>query len=1274
MSKPNSQLTTKSPPITDEERRRRSKLICRNMTNFGKCSFGDHCHYSHVMTRPVYDPQTHRRAPSPPKQAHQTEKEIVEKLIEENPDRFGKSSTKYLKTDPTLKFLHALAVFSKSLASLAPTDENPAIDKKSLLDSMTAFRSCSGNEAFNAFIGKNIEILGKPNSNVTSIFTGIRTAFEVPDEAMRLFCVPETEQGSYADAFAVPETEQGSYAGALKVDQLELAKRTQEGVPSKEFLDHLSSACGLFDNEGFIEMRRNHERLGTFSAYKVKDFLAILTLFEASKEVKRRLDELERQELAIKQDADVKVALMRECITHGNPHLKTAFGLLTSLPELTAFAKNLSEEDQNVLILVFGSFVAYLSHQVQMSTSFKITCDSLTSSFASFTKSRRLDHESLQLKTVFFEFVKKPCFAYLKTMLAMTTSSIHKKSGLSLDVGEVFKRMLKELLPIYLDKLPSDMRDCFCVGLAKKLLPFAYLLFIAPTHSYMLSGQWKTGFQHNGKLIEVYDYAEMQDGKEKSILYWLLQNLRKTEKLSTRKKSSGIDSFAKLSSMFTSQKTGADGEIKQEFEPELLFNALDEVLESNFLNASSFPINMKMIEEKVAAEAKAAAEATAAASNNFTLLFNVSDGRLVVNPDFPDEIGMVLYYVYGATEDDIKTRQLSEFRAALKCDLPFILEVINSIMHPTHDLNIKSIAILKTMRVDNPNKRTGKAMANFLTLLEESKSEGLLRDAYDIMSLANMLVKIQGRMFFMSLVDALLVVLLQEKFKQVKLFDIMRIVYGGKMETRLSFQVVERCVVSMDNRDIMKGRLNFLLGKDESRSNEEELSAVKLIVGDISELLCKANLPDNSPHDIMTRVMPFILNPVSMTLLLGTVPGFECERADDKSPNIEDWLAIHTSDFFESESKRFLSGQANQISYDLSKRMKKVELPADRLKAIGFAKFQSSIVNVTNKFFSSIELPYNINHEHFCSDFPKTARRQEPEKHIAIHAMKVLSRSDNSVEFPMTEDMNKYVLEFVLKAVCAVCRTVIPVPKKELIVKVDTVPLSDVKTELRKLETICEFFKQCLKYWKSDFAREFILGILQHMLDTANVSFIREYYSIVQDYDVQFSAVDMKNYSKLFSFLTSEDDSISAKENYDTSDEDFFEIIKDSTGPDHWNDPKPVEVSKPVVRKALGGIQIRKVKQPIESVMAIGGGPAPEPVLEEESDPESDEQSKGQCDIETIRRILTSDNMMEAIKYLNSVNLDDDKALIEILEYLQSDDSKCADALEAINQSYESDD
>ena len=193
------------------------------------------------------------------------------------------------------------------------------------------------------------------------------------------------------------------------------------------------------------------------------------------------------------------------------------------------------------------------------------------------------------------------------------------------------------------------------------------------------------------------------------------------------------------------------------------------------------------------------------------------------------------------------------------------------------------------------------------------------------------------------------------------------------------------------------------------------------------------------------------------------------------------------------------------------------------------------------------------------------------------------------------------------------------------------------------------------------------------MFETANVSFICELYSLVREYDVQFLDDEMKAYSNLFSFLTSKGDSISANEGYDTSDEDFFEIIKESIGSDHWNDTKQVEVSKPVVRRSLKGIQIRKVRQQsFESGMAIGGGPAPEPetVLEEESD----DQSKGRCDIEMIRRILISENMMEAIKYLNSVNLDDDTndtTLIEILKYLQSDDSNCADALEAINQSYD---
>lgn len=1246
MRKTNSN-STKPTPLTKEELERRSNLLCRNMTNYGNCSFGDRCHYSHEMTRPVYDRRSHKREPSPPKEAAQTEEELIDKLIEDF-SGFGKSSKKYLKATNKLEFLKALVVFNKSLTSLAPTEDNSAINYQSLINSMTAFLGSSDNEAFRKFIEKNIKACEK-GEEALSVFNGIREAFVVPDEAMRLFCVPETEAG------------QSSYAGALKVDQLELAKRTPEAIPSKEFLDYLAITRGLDANTGFMTMRGDHERLEAYSAYRVKDFLAILTLFEASKETKRRLEELERQELAVQQEANVKVALMRECLTTGNPHLKTAFSLLTSLSELTAFAKALSEEEQKVLISVFGSFVAYVSHQVQMNLSFKITCDSLKSLFETFTKSRCVDHESHKLKSGFCDFVKTPEFNELRKLLGTKTSSVQRKTGATLDVGEIFKRMLKELLSIYLDKVKPENRDRFCIDLVKHLLPFAYLVFLATSNSYMLSGQWKKGYMREENLVEVYDYTEMSNGREKSILYWLLQGLR-SKAISSKKKYSSIDSFAKLSSLFTSLETSSDGESKQVFNPDLLFDALNEVLKTNFLNAGNFPVTMQSLE------------------NQKSSLFKIDESK-VLSVSVSDSVAYCLYLGYGSSQDDLKTRQFSDMTALFKCDRTFLVEIVSSWNSSSYGSSSeKSIAILRTMKFENQSKKIVNAMEAFMKLLEESKKDDLLRRAYDIMSLANKVVEIQGSIFFMSLVDALLVVLLQDKLKKVKFLDIMNMVYVGKNnmnEMKISFPKVKTYCEKLDARDTMKQRLTDLLCEGYPRSDDKELEELGKVVQVLEPLLCKKDLPDESIHGCLKRGMPFILDSFSLTLLLGTVSGFERVEADDASPDITKWLAENAKSFFERELDRFITGQVNQISCDLSKRMKEVELPADRLKAVGFVKFQSSIVNLINRVFSSIGLPYKLIHETFCVDFPKTSRCVNPEERIVNHAMKVLSTSNGDFGFPITKQTHDLLQPLILKAVHAVCRTEVSKSKEETVLKVDTVQISFVKAEIGSSNTINLLFNNCLSYWKLNFVRELIVGILQHVFSTANVQLVRELHTLVLKYDIQFSVEELKPYNELFTFLRSTDESIPTDDSklpYETSDEVFLQMVRDSIQSDHWIDTKQVEVSKPILRKALKGIRIRKVRQP-DSGMAIGGGPAPEPDLEEESesDPEPVEQSKCQCDIDNLRSILTSGNKTYAIEYLNSVNLDEDEdeVLIEVLQYLQTPESNCAGALEAVNQSYD---
>jgi hypothetical protein len=1247
--------STKPTPLTQEDLKQRSKSsksICRHMSQHGRCDYGNSCLFSHDMTRPVYDPRTHKKEPSPPKEEPQTEEKIIQKLLDEL--SFGRSARKYLGRNPTMSFLQALVVFNKSLALLVPSDEITLVDNQSLVDAMTLLMSSSNNVALTRYINKNVMICSTDDI-AYEVHKGFREAFALPDEVMCLFDVRETETG------------EASYAGMLNVNQLELAKRTPDAIPSKEFLDYLSHNCGLSGNAGFMTMCKNQELLGT-SAYKVKDFLAFLTLHEAEKEFNARLEALQRQELAAKQEADVKVALMRECLTTGNPHLKTAFMILTSLSELTTFASALSKEEQNVLISVFGSFVAYLSHQAQTVSSFSITSDLLMTSFASFSKSRHVDQASYELKSNFCEFVKTPAFTELRDFLEKKTSLTHKKSKETLDVGEIFKGMLKEILRIYLDKVKLEARDKFCIDLVKHILPFAYLLSQAPSYSNMLSEQWRKGFFKEEKLVEVYDYKDMApEGRAKSILYWLLQGLRTKDTASTKKKSSPIDSFAILSSKFTTLETSGNGQSKAVFSPELLFEALDEVLKTNFLKASDFPVNLKSL-QKIESS-----------------LFKIDESE-ELSVSMSESVAYCLYLGYGSSQDDPKTRQFSDMTALFKCDRNDLVEVVFSCSYSSYGSSFeKAIAILKTMGFENQNKSMVNAMKTFMELLDESEKDDLLRRAYDFMSLAYQITCIQGPKFFMSLVDALLVVLLQDKFKNVKFSDIVNMVYSGKSkmeDMKFSFPKVKDHCQKLGDRDTMKQRLIDLLCEGTPFSNEAEIDELRNTVQLVFPLLCTENLPACNPHDSFKRALPYYLDQYAMTLLLTTVSGFKEVEADRASSDITNWLTENVQSFFNRELELFISGQANKISFDLGKRMKEAILPPDRLKAVGFVKFQSSIVNLINSIMSSIGLPYKLTHETFSANFPKTSRCKNPEELIANHAMKILTISDGKV-VQISDQMRSLLQQLILKAVHVVCRTEVP-KSKEVGVKVHTVLLSFVKTEIGSSKTIVQFFNKTLPYWKLDFVRELIVGILVHVFSIENVKLVRELYSLVREYNVQFTSSDLETYNKMFTFLKSMDESIPINESntpYETSDEDFLQMMLDSIQSDHWNDTKHVEVSKPVVKKSLRGIQIVSV-QP-NSGIAVGGGPAPEPEtvseepapepVSEEDESEPIDQPKGQCDIATLRSILESDDKTKAIKYLNSVNLDgdEDEVLIEILQYLQTEESTCDKALEALNQAYD---
>ena len=1286
MSQLNSEIPTnqtKRPPLTQAQLDWMARTPCKHGENCERHKQGN-CFFLHGGGAVAFDPWSPRRVPhaqqTPPPPRLLTENDILARICEL--PNLGELSKLILELSSSVEIINklfsAIEMFRQILSSFETVGHE---DLRRIVNEAFSYLN-EVKTLLPVFEKFKMVIL---NSNYS---TDIRK--KSIDMFLRKIQLPEGVDEILREFDALQRK---------SLDPVAQARENLDGIPTPEFLEHLTNPCGLHNNAGFKEMRQSHETLGHCSPYTNKSFLGLLDVHRANEDAKTLLEAHRLKKIKDHQIAEARARLLQQCLTRKNPNLNVSFRVLQAQSEFTSFVQSLSEEDRQTLVSVFGSFMTYIAH-ISDNKETEITSEFLKRTFISFTQSRKVDGKTTIFKEKFYELVMTDLFRKVFEILHVETSSLHRSyDGLPetrMKVHEILKFMMKELLDLYEDKVPHHELDNFRKGLVRELLPLAFLISLSPKMSNMLSGRWKKGEVDRTTGQPVNHYLKMQDTSEKkSVLYWLLMNLNDKVSLKKKQKSETCDTFEKLSSQFTCEReiTISDGSIEKKkiFSPDLLFQALQHVQIQNFLNSSEFPIKLQNIEQ-----------------DWLGTLFCVKGDMISLSDTCPDELLIALYYALGSSERDPHTRQFSDLKALIHKRPEVVIRVVELCRSFNSENQTESVlAIIESLGFKGVESLES-PLITLLTLITDNGSNDLLRKAYDIMSLAMSMIDIHNRndCYFMSLVDALVVVLLIDKFPSLRQFDIMQAVYKVKSKPERIFSMrsdwIRAYIESLSEQDMRNGRLTTLIS-EEKVFNRTESQEMNIIVSSLRNILSIHGLRDGSFHDEIKRILPFFLDKNSYVGLLKTDSDFEIVSSEGSHQESSACMLDKIRALFEKEISMFIASQNSKIQWDLKNRMEEIKqilAVSDRLKAFAFTKHASAIANLVNALLSTLALPLQLNAEEFTANFPRTMGLEQSTsaKLVCDHVLsmigvvkpvepkapetgpkkksksksksksKAIADCDASVK-KFTLEMEKFQMleDIVSRAISEIYRVELPKEEGATFKKAPKIKLSELKDILLQSTTLVDLFGRCLTYSKFPLVRELILSILDHKFKHGDES-VRDLYRQIQNFGVLFESSESSEYPELFLFLNNPADTLLSQiDSEDTGN--FFEQIKDTLSSDFWNDESTeVEIKSPVVQQR-GAIVVRR-RQPKNNddseISLGGGGPAPAPELEVVEVVEESVQVVG-FDIIVLRILLSTTSKDDVIAYMESFSSRDDEEEA-ILQLLKEDSSTCQSVLKAVNE------
>ncbi len=1213
---------------TTEQIKRWSTIPC-NRLKHGECNYGNQCHFFHDKPRIVqHDPKSHEQLPCIRPTSY-TVDDVEHNIINLNDwghvSYFMVSNAVPSRLRVIQDLQRALQVFNELKGYLSTDTPHEEEQVKNIVQKLIyCLKSCTDStfkEAVGFMMTDLIDSTIGPSERAIHIDTFIGF-FALPNDVDRILREYDEHQRSFAEA--------------LNADPLKVARRNPTMFPTEEFLTYLSSTLGLSSFEPFCKMVANHHKLGVRSNCVVSTFLAILDVYNASKlsdSLLAKQADIERIRAA---EAEAKVKLLRECPSRNCPFLRLTFNILTNQSVFTEFVNSLHDangvDGLQTLSTVFGPFMTYLSYK----TPERVTSKFLMDAYDVFTKSRCVDETTIRFKSRFFQTVHTPVFCELKRILHHNTETSHQQhceqSANMMSVADILKFMLKDVTDMFCDKVKLETRDKFCQELVRHLLPFAFLIFIYPNQSNMFAGRLNKTFNQ-----EKFDSA-MKNPK-KSILYWLMNYIERdksTQCKSLKQKAKppaqgehNMQSMLMMMSAYLTDNT-EDGLILNN---ERLFNTLDNVF-NEVIHSQCF--DCKSIFSRC---------------SEFPLVFKVVNNSVVVVEEFPVVLLCALHHVYGTNENSPTARKFSDIKAVFNRTPTFILEAVSVCQQfPTMNRELSVDCILNILHV-KPDTSLRTAVLYFMTLISDNSSDDLLLRAYEFMSIGAILNEIHSsNSYFLSLIDALIVVLLTVKFNLVKLFDIMNAVYAVKSTNQLFINRnnVQSYAASLDENSPNKKKLVVFLGND-SCSNHSEKEQIAHVMTILSVIVCKVKASTHSFHEIIKDILPFILNPKSLADLSSTTPEFAIVM---HHPSVFHEYPVIFMDqvrtLFDNELDRFIAGQGKNIQCELRKRIDEISKNPVfnvRLKLFGFTKHISAIIHMLNMLFSLLGLSYVLEYESLVKGFPRTTGFS-PEisaKLVCSHIMNVLrlgeevtelSSEPNSAETgnasEPSPESKTLIRDIIHHAVSAIYR--VEIPRETIVKKCETDSLKLVRDYLLNSTSLDDLFIKCLPYCKHVLVRELIHGILNYKrgikVDTwGDIERIKQFNA--EFFNAEFVTELVHTYS---------------------TDEEFLGSLKESITSEFWNDSAAeVEVLEPVHR-----VIIRK-QPPSQNSLSCEAGPAPEPEPEEDETRQQEVSEKQPIEKNYLKSLLASNNYTGAAEYMNSCLLTEDEE--SLYEFLNDDDS-----------------
>ncbi len=1228
----------------------------------------------------MHDPMSHQRVPpaQPAPPPPPTQEEIMEKIS--RLEGFG-SISEYMfdNVDDQLDMLRVLLRADAELRVLKHIVEQSTDDEEKISSKIDILVN-----SFDSFFDSE--------SNVREIFSRMKNSLTNGTRSRRIKAFD-----GFIERFALPEgieeilrafdSQTASYANALSSNPLDIARRNPDGKPDENLIEFLKTIPGLSKNPMFTQMMSSHSSVKKGrSVLTNKALFGFYDSFMAVHELDGIIEEQHAMELA-KQDHKRTVQQIVgdiNCLKATN--LAVSFNIMTAHRGVFCeFVDQLDQSHQAILVSNFSTFMSVYSACMSMSMSKdgSISVESLNGAFKRFLDSFKLDEKSREIDEEFFKFYRKTDFDSLWSLLNVSCPSPDVRSGDGeIKSSDILKRFFKAINGIFGSSVKSmEERNFFESELAKRGLVLLSMVMMSPDKfSKLVSAPFSK------------TYTEMEKSPFKSFLYWLTQTATEGSRSRSRFNPSTFE-WSNLPNFFTCRNSDGD----QEFSIHSLFQAIDYTF-SGFMSAKDTGLNqvvdvMQFLEY-----------------NELDLLFGFQEDPCLIflnDGQPPDAVKHVLLSCYMVDESSHGARQVSHLKSLLSLPkdqirtlLKLLIEMPSS---EEKEANFDSICELLCLEMSTQTKEIAfSGLSEFLVMLHSlSLDSDLYSQAISMMSIFSYMQKHANKSrYFMSMPSSVIFVLMTKQFPTLTYSEIANMIYkvryghdGGTFFVHQ--QSVDTMLAKLDERSSIKEQLRYFAIRSQTKKEKEERNTDQTRKVEIKECeglirRFKMLFEEHCPllHEFLKRALPYFMKPeYASKLFQGCNEHLEFS-ASSQSP--EDALNERLKELFKMFLMQAISQKKTQIFFDLSKTFGEIEKTCSvenkNLAFYKFARHVSAWINLLNSLFENIGIQHRLSFDKIMRNFPdtksKTSTPLEKATLMTHHVCSILNIPvpENTDDF-VQHDQNSVLFWVVFQSLLATYNTELPKNESELPKEaiVRTISILELKTLIERSTTLDQVFFNGLPYMDSNLIRAFQIQILMHHFSSGNKKKLDSLLRSLQTFESKFTQNEKETFCELFAYVEAPlpAPDISNITSSVCKEEELFDQIKESLQADgEWTDADVhVVISQSKVKKVLQP-RFKFVKAEDDLGMACGGGAIVAVESEEEEelvdDPTEEpveDSVKQSFDANHLQELLSSDERLLAIEYLQLVELGEfDEILQAAIEMLKNEENICVDVIDALIQ------